>query len=127
MQVEIFTLCDAATMAAGKLNILGTFDTLNFSQFPSEYGAFAIAAKVRCAPEEMGEHEMFVRWIDQDGETVDESDVCSFETNFLEQRDIWHHIWNLHGKEFFGENEYVLQLVVDDTPVASVPLFVKGT
>src|SRR5437763_13872558 len=28
MQLEIFTLCDAATEHAGKLNIIGTFDAL---------------------------------------------------------------------------------------------------
>ncbi|MGY8641338.1 MAG: DUF6941 family protein [Verrucomicrobiales bacterium] len=54
MQVEIFTLCDAATVCSGKLNIPGTFDRLSFAKFPNESGAFAIATKVRCEPEEIG-------------------------------------------------------------------------
>lgn len=124
MQVEIFTLCDAAAVCTEELNILGTFDRLSFAKFPNESGAFAIATKVRCEPEEIGAHSMHVRWIDPDGGTVDDSDVCQFKVNFLEKRDIWHHIWRYDHKEFFGENEYVLQLIVYDVPLASVPLTV---
>src|SRR3954471_3148287 len=34
MQLEVFTLCDAATEHAGKLNIIGTFDSLRAFEAP---------------------------------------------------------------------------------------------
>jgi hypothetical protein len=48
MKVEIFTLCDAATTdAAGKLNILGSFDRLNATQTPVMHPQCALAIKLR--------------------------------------------------------------------------------
>ncbi len=48
MKIEIFTLCDAATTdAAGKLNILGSFDRLNAVQAPITHPQCALAIKLR--------------------------------------------------------------------------------
>ena len=48
MKVEILTLCDAATTdAAGKLNILGSFDGLNAKQAPVMHPQCALALKLR--------------------------------------------------------------------------------
>ena len=44
MKVEIFTLCDAATVdAAGKLNVLGSFDRLNAATAPVVHPQCALA------------------------------------------------------------------------------------
>ncbi len=48
MKVEIFTLCDAATIdAAGKLNVLGSFDRLNSPAEPITHMHCALAIKLR--------------------------------------------------------------------------------
>ena len=39
MRLEIFTLCDAATDSVGKLNILGSFDTLWAREAPVSHPA----------------------------------------------------------------------------------------
>ena len=52
MQTEIFTLCDAATLDHGKLNILGSFDTIWARAFPLDHPMCAVACKLRF---EMGE------------------------------------------------------------------------
>ncbi len=47
MQTAIFTLCDAATVAGGKLNILGSFDTIGADFFPCNHSLCAVACKLR--------------------------------------------------------------------------------
>lgn len=126
MQVEIFTLCDAATIDHGKLNLLGTFDTLTYRKYPDELRGFAIVARVRFSVEEGSNHEMEVRWFDSDGEEVDRTEPCEVALALDEQRDLAQHIWVMHGKTIFEPTEFLLQLVVDDCPVASVPLFLKS-
>ncbi|MCB1065091.1 MAG: hypothetical protein KDN20_19520 [Verrucomicrobiae bacterium] len=126
MHAEILAICQAATVNAGMLNILGTFDILSLAKFPGSAESFSIATTVRFGPEEAGPHSMRIDWVDPDGATVDQTGTTDFEINFLTQQDIIHFIWHVMGKEFFAPSEYLLQLVVDDIPVASVPLVVKG-
>ena len=47
MQVEIFSISDAATSENGKLNILGAFDTIWVRQFPALYPHCAVAVRMR--------------------------------------------------------------------------------
>ncbi len=47
MHAETFALCDAATDQGGKLNILGTFDTLYVPSVPAKHASCAIALRVR--------------------------------------------------------------------------------
>jgi len=54
MQLEIFTLCDAATEHAGKLNIIGTFDVLRAAITPITHPQCAIAGRLRFEQIEMG-------------------------------------------------------------------------
>jgi len=125
MQIEIFTLCDAATLGNGKLNLLGTFDTLNYQKFPQELSGFAIVAKLRFSAEEGSEHEMEVRWFDPDGEEVDRSEPHRFNLALDDRNDLAQHIWPVWGKTAYEPTEYLLQLVVDDCPVASIPLILR--
>jgi hypothetical protein len=125
MQVEIFTLCDAATQDHGKLNLLGTFDTLTYPEYPHEVGGFAIVARVRFSAEDGGDHEMDVRWFDADGEEVDRTEPCRINLELDDRRDLAQHVWVVHGKTVYEPTEYLLQLAVDECPVASIPLILR--
>src|SRR5437867_653065 len=71
MKVEIFTLCDAATVdVAGKLNILGSFDRLNAAAAPIVHPQCALAIKLRFQRIEEGQRRLRVAFIDQDGVLV---------------------------------------------------------
>ena len=71
MKVEIFTLCDAATVdAAGKLNILGSFDRLNAAQAPVTHPQCALAIKLRFERVEEGPKSIRVAFVDADGTSV---------------------------------------------------------
>ena len=45
MNIEVFSLCDAATVdVAGKLNVLGAFDTIGTGSMPTVYPQCATLA-----------------------------------------------------------------------------------
>ena len=71
MKVEIFTLCDAATVdAAGKLNILGSFDHIYGNQTPVTHPLCALAIKMRFEGIEQGQKRIAISFIDSDGKHV---------------------------------------------------------
>src|SRR5438552_18027531 len=71
MRVEIFTLCDAATTdAAGKLNILGSFDRLNAREAPVTHPQCALALKLRFERLEEGQKRVRIAFVDSDGASV---------------------------------------------------------
>src|SRR5713226_5048422 len=71
MRVEIFTLCDAATVdAGGKLNILGSFDRLNAAEAPVIHPQCSLAIKVRFQRVEEGQKRIRISFVDQDGVSV---------------------------------------------------------
>src|SRR5882724_10943958 len=95
MQLEIFTLCDAATEHAGKLNIIGTFDALRAFEAPIAHPQCAIAGRLRFEQIEEGEHRVMLTFADEDGNIV---------------------------MPKFGE--YTVDLAVDGRQLGSLPLYV---
>jgi len=71
MEIEIFTLCDAATDWMGKLNILGSFDQINLTEFPKVYPYLcAIGLRVRFERIEEGRHTLKINFVNADGKPV---------------------------------------------------------
>jgi Family of unknown function (DUF6941) len=128
MKVEIFTLCDAATLdAAGKLNILGSFDQLNAAVEPITHPHCALAIKLRFERVEEGQKKIRLAFVNPDGVAVmapidgtadvrfqdnDPSSTVSFALN----------IQQLKLPKF---DEYSIDLAIDGRHEASIPLFVK--
>jgi hypothetical protein len=127
MQIEIFTLCDAATSNSGKLNILGSFDTIWVRQFPAVYPHCAVAVKIRFQALEKGDHAVAVRFIDEDGKNILPPVNGSFSVNMPpDQRsasaDI---VLNIQSLNLAKPGEYALDLAVDGHSTLSLPLFVR--
>ena len=70
MQIQLAVLCDAATDYAGKLNILGTFDTLITSHLPAVHPQFSIALRLTFQKHEEGKHAIQMNFVDEDGKSV---------------------------------------------------------
>jgi hypothetical protein len=70
MKVELFCLCDAATEAGGKLNILGAFDRIWSREAPITLTHCAIAARIRFSRIEEGVHRIRITFADEDGQLV---------------------------------------------------------
>ena len=83
MKVEIFTLCDAATLdAGGKLNILGSFDRLNAREVPIVHPHCTLAIKLRFERVEEGQKRLRIAFVDQDGAAIMQNLDVTTEVRF---------------------------------------------
>ncbi len=128
MKVEIFTLCDAATVdAAGKLNILGSFDRLNAREAPVIHPQCALAIKLRFERVEEGQKQLRIAFVDQDGAAFMQNLDATAEVRFHGDDpsvtvSLALNIQQLRLPRF---DEYSIDLAVDGRQEASIPLFVK--
>jgi hypothetical protein len=127
VDVDIFTLCDAATVSEGKLNILGAFDTIFVQEFPAVHPQCAIALRVRFRPSEKGDHTLAIHLIDEDGQPV----VPPIEIGLNAQIESGHRFatialaLNLQRIKFKKEGEYAVNLAINRDEKASFQLILK--
>jgi hypothetical protein len=129
MRVEIFTLCDAATVdAGGKLNILGSFDRLHAKETPVMHPQCALAIKLRFERVEEGQKRIRITFIDSDGiavmPTLDAITQVRFQTEDSTATTSLALVIQQLKLPRFGE--YAIDLAVDDRHEASIPLFVRS-
>ena len=128
MHIEVFSLCDAATIdAAGKLNVLGAFDTIWSGKMPSVYPQCAIALRIRFDNIERGAHKVAVNFVDIDGKHIIPPANGTVNINFPdEQRSgSTNLVFNIQMLKLEKCGEYSIDLAVDSRKEASLPLFVK--
>jgi hypothetical protein len=128
MNVEIFTLCDAATLdTAGKLNILGSFDRLNAATEPIVHVHCALALKLRFERIEEGQKKFRLAFIDSDGTAVMPPLEGTVQVRFQDNDSSSTVSMALGIQQLklpkFGE--YSIDLAIDGRHEASVALFVK--
>ncbi len=128
MKVELFVLCDAATDYHGKLNILGTFDSIWTKQIPAAHPLCAVALRLRFLKIEEGEHKIKISIVDEDGKAVvkpveanisvlfKNTPLTSISTNM---------ILNLQGLKFENYGEYSVDLAIDGRHEASLPIHIN--
>jgi hypothetical protein len=126
MQVEIFALCDAATDSAGKLNLLGTFDTLVAESFPSRHPQCALALRLRFRRIEEGPHRVRIQIVDEDGRPVVPSLDAQFDVRCRPEVDSvsTNLVLNLQALPLPQAGRYSIDLAVDGREEASLPLYV---
>jgi hypothetical protein len=125
MDIEIFTLCDAATESAGKLNILGSFDRIIARQLPTVHPHCAIALRIRFDRIEEGEHRVRINLVNDDGKAVfpgldgnikvklppDGQSICA------------NMILNLNGLKFEKTGQHSIDLAIDGRHEKSLPVY----
>jgi hypothetical protein len=129
MKVEILTLCDAATDQNGKLNILGTFDTILAPQIPLIYQNCVVAVKMRWEKIEEGKKKVRITFSDADGKPVippleaeinvqvsgNPQNANTTATNF---------ILNIQQLKLERTGEYAIDLAINGRIEGSLPLYV---
>jgi hypothetical protein len=127
MQVEVFSLCDAATVEGGKLNMLGAFDTILTAKTPAVHPHCAIALRIRFNAIEGEEHDVSVKFVDTDGSHVIPPANGNIKLKFTEGRrsSSANLVLHLQGLKFAKFGEYSIDLAVDGKIYASAPLFIK--
>jgi len=127
MNVQIAVLCDAATDYGGKLNLLGTFDTIVTQQLPAVHPQCSVALRVVFSRVEEGQHKVRMNFVDEDGRFVMPSidipiDVAlPSDANFLTRN----FIINIQQLKFEKPGQYAIDIAVDGRQESSIPLQVK--
>src|SRR5262249_41048949 len=70
MDLQIAVLCDAATDQMGKLNILGTFDTIQTAVLPTVHPQCSVALRMTFNKAEETTHNVKLNFVDKDGQPV---------------------------------------------------------
>lgn len=127
MNLQIAVLCDAATDYAGKLNLLGTFDTIIVAGLPAVHPHCAVALRMVFDRTDEGKHLLRLCFVDEDGkpimmpveipfEVVIPSDAFQLCRNF---------IVNIQHLQFNREGHYAINVTLGDQVIATIPLQVK--
>jgi len=128
MNVQVAVLCDAATDDNGKMNLLGTFDTIYAQQLPAVHPQCAVALRVTFAAEDEGQHKLKLNFINADGHVIMPAievpvavtlpeDVHFLTRNF---------IVNIQQLKFAEAGLYSVDVRLDDKSQANIPLLVKN-
>lgn len=129
MEIPIATLCDAATDYAGKLNLLGSFDTVLTTKFPAVHPQCAIALRFVFNKAEEGNRAFRLTFVNEDGKIVMPAIELAIdvkipdEVNYL-SRNL---IINLQQLKFDTAGQYAVEVLMDGQQVASIPLLVRQT
>ena len=127
MTIQIAVLCDAATDYNGKLNLLGTFDTIITSALPAIHPQCSVALRISFNRIEEGSHKVKMNFVDEDGRLVMPSidmpvDVAiPGDANFL----VRNFIINVQQLKFDQPGQYSIDIAIDNRHEMSIPLLVK--
>ena len=127
MNIQVAVLCDAATDYGGKLNVLGTFDTIITSQLPAVHPQCSIALRLAFSKIEEGSHKVKMNFVDEDGRLVMPSIdmpvdvVVPNELNFL----VRNFVINIQQLKFEKPGQYSIDCAIDGRQETSIPLLVR--
>lgn len=128
MKLEVFTLCDAATNYNGKLNILGTFDTIFSNTVPIIYPQCSVAVRLRFFRIEEGDHQVTINITDTNKKSVLQPLIASVKINFSKtgpESLATNLILNIHGLKLDKFGDYIISLAVDGRHESTLPLLLK--
>ncbi len=124
MNLQIATLCDAATDYGGKLSLLGTFDTIMARQLPAKHPQCSVALRVVFDRSDEGAHRLRIDLVDADGKSVMPAVDIPFEVRL--PADALHlsrnFIINIQQLKFDQPGHYAVAIAVDGQIEMSLPL-----
>jgi hypothetical protein len=126
MKIELFTLCDFAQENAGKLTIVGTFDTISAREFPCVHPGLSIVVRLRHDLWEFGRHRFRVETRDLDGTAIAPPVDGSLEVRGAGNATaVSHIIFNVVNARFKAPGVVSWTLFVDDAETAALPLYLR--
>ena len=127
MHVQIAALCDAATDYNGKLNLLGTFDTVLTQQMPAVHPQCSVALRIVFDKIEEGHHKVKMNFVDDDGRFIMPSIEMPFDVSLPADASFLarNFIVNIQQLKFDRPGQYAIDLAIDGRHETSVPLQVK--
>jgi len=130
MEVDLALLADAATIdGGGKLNILGIFDRLQTSAFPTRHPRMSLVLRFAAGVHEVGRHEVGIALRAPDGQEVMRIDGemnLAAGPRAVAGGVLIPHILNMDGLVFPLPGSYAFDVKVDGEHHVSIPLTVEG-
>jgi hypothetical protein len=130
MEVDLALLADAATIdGSGKLNILGIFDRLSTSSFPTRHPRLSLILRFSAGMQEIGKHEMAIALKAPDGKQLmridGEMNLAPGPTGYGGAV-LVPHVLNMDGLIFPASGSYAFDVSVDGVHHVTIPLTVNG-
>ncbi len=127
MDIQVAVLCDAATDYKGKLNLLGTFNSVHTRELPANYPQCSIVLRVVFKLVEEGSHKLRINFVDEDGKFVMPSIELPFEVSVPENDSFAYRnfILNIQRLKFEKYGQHAVDIAIDGRQEASIPLEVK--
>ena len=126
MKIELFTFCDFAQENAGKLTIVGTFDTIISRNFPCIHPQLSVVIRIRFDMWEFSNHPFRIETRDINEETSMEPISGNLDVRGAGNATAVSHlaftIGNLHFKNPGVVN---FTLYMDDKEIGSIPLYIR--
>lgn len=127
MKFQVAALCDAATDYHGKLNLLGTFDTIIAGQMPAMHPQCSLALRVVFEKSEEGAHQLKINFVDEDGKSIMPAidlplQIAVPEDSIFVSRNL---VINIQQLKFDRPGLYSIDVALDNRSETSVPLLVK--
>jgi hypothetical protein len=124
MDVQIASLCDTAADYGGKLCLLGAFDTILVRQFPAQHPFCSVALRIVFRDTDEGKHALRVNLIDDDGQSLlpkieNPFEIRLPENQFFATQNL---VFNLQGMLFKKPGQYSIDISLDGTMIARIPL-----
>lgn len=127
MTIQTAVVCDAATDYAGKLNILGTFDTIFAQKLPAMHPQCSVALRIVFERIEEGPHKLRMNFVDEDGKSIMPNVDVPVEVgvppdaHFVSRN----FILNIQQLKFDKYGLYAIDIAIDGRQEISIPLSVK--
>ncbi|MCH2384149.1 MAG: hypothetical protein MK293_02710 [Pedosphaera sp.] len=127
MDIQVAVLCDAATDYKGKLNLLGTFNSVHTRELPANYPQCSIVLRAVFKRVEEGSHKLRINFVDEDGKFVMPSIELPFEVSVPENDSFAYRnfILNIQRLKFEKFGQHAVDIAIDGRQEASIPLEVK--
>jgi Family of unknown function (DUF6941) len=128
MNIQVAVLCDAATDDNGKLNLLGSFDTIFAPQLPAVHPQCAVALRVTFMSGDEGSRKLKLNFVNADGRSImppieiPVSVTLPEDAHFVTRN----FIVNIQGLKFPEAGVYSVDVRLDDKSKASIPLWIKN-
>ena len=127
MDIQVAVLCDAATDYKGKLNLLGTFNSVHTRELPANYPQCSIVLRVVFKLVEEGSHKLRINFVDEDGKFVMPSIELPFDVKVPENDSFTYRnfILNIQRLKFETFGQHAVDIAIDGRQEASIPLEIK--
>ncbi|MGI8509798.1 MAG: DUF6941 family protein [Gemmatimonadaceae bacterium] len=128
MHISFAVFADAANLSQeGKLNVLGIFDALHVSAFPSLHPRAHFVVRVKGNASDIGAHQLGFHWTNpHDTELWTSTGELQVEAGPIQAIEMDLPIIAVVDLPLDSPGQYTMRVVLDGEPVTGATLFVNG-